>query len=97
MTKKVMFAAKPAAATVAEKTDAWVSGGAVDETAPPQALDQIETRVAPVKAIEDTEPMKRLTIDIPASLHMRIKAQSAMRGAKMADEIRVLLEQHFAA
>ena len=41
------------------------------------------------------EPMKRLTIDVPASLHGRIKAQCAMRGVKMADEVRALLEKHF--
>jgi hypothetical protein len=92
MSKKVMFAAKPAPAMVAEKTaDAWVSGGAaVEEGAPPA----VQPAAPPAR--DDAEPMKRLTIDIPASLHMRIKAQSAMRGAKMADEIRVLLEQHFA-
>jgi hypothetical protein len=39
--------------------------------------------------------MKRLTIDIPAALHGRIKAQCALRGIKMADEIRVLLDRHF--
>lgn len=41
------------------------------------------------------EGMKRLTIDVPASLHARIKSQCALRGAKMADEVRSLLEQHF--
>lgn len=41
------------------------------------------------------EPMKRLTIDVPASLHARIKAQCAFRGSKMADEVRALLQQHF--
>jgi len=41
------------------------------------------------------EPMKRLTIDVPANLHGRIKAQCALRGTKMADEVRALLEQHF--
>lgn len=41
------------------------------------------------------EPMKRLTIDLPASLHKRVKAGCAMRGVKMADEIRRLLESHF--
>lgn len=35
--------------------------------------------------------MKRLTIDIPASLHRTIKAQCAMRGTKIADEVRELL------
>jgi hypothetical protein len=39
--------------------------------------------------------MKRLTIDVPASLHARIKSQCAIRGAKMADEVRELLEKHF--
>jgi hypothetical protein len=42
-----------------------------------------------------SEPMKRLTIDLPASLHARVKAGCAMRGVKMADEIRRLLEAHF--
>lgn len=40
-------------------------------------------------------PMKRLTIDVPADLHARIKAQCAMRGVKMADAVRALLERHF--
>ena len=43
----------------------------------------------------DTEAMKRLTIDVPASLHARIKSQCALRGVKMADEVRELLEKHF--
>lgn len=36
-------------------------------------------------------PMKRLTIDIPAELHAKLKADCAMRGRKMADEVRELL------
>jgi hypothetical protein len=41
------------------------------------------------------EPMKRLTIDVPLSLHKRIKSQCAMQNLVMADEIRTLLEQRF--
>jgi hypothetical protein len=41
------------------------------------------------------EPMKRLTIAYPLSLHVRIKTQCASRGTKMADEIRALLEERF--
>ena len=41
------------------------------------------------------ERIKRLTIDIPMSLHVRIKTQCASRGTKMADEIRALLEERF--
>jgi len=39
--------------------------------------------------------MKRFTIDVPARLHRRIKAQCALQGVKMADEIRRLLEERF--
>jgi hypothetical protein len=41
------------------------------------------------------EAMKRLTVDVPTSLHTRIQSQCALRGVKMADEIRELLEKHF--
>lgn len=41
------------------------------------------------------EQYKRLTIDIPASLHRTIKSQCALRGSKIADEIReILLEKY---
>ena len=43
----------------------------------------------------NADPMKRLTIDIPATLHTRIKSTCALRGVKMVDEIRELLETHF--
>lgn len=43
----------------------------------------------------ETEAMKRLTIDIPESLHRAIKAQCAMRGSKIVDEVRVLLLQKY--
>lgn len=42
------------------------------------------------------EATKRLTIDIPESLHRAIKAQCAMRGSKIVDEVRVLLLQKYA-
>jgi hypothetical protein len=43
----------------------------------------------------EEEPLKRLTIDIPATLHREIKAQCAMRGAKIVDEVRELLIQKY--
>ncbi len=42
-----------------------------------------------------TEKTKRLTFDISDSLHRRIKSQCAIKGVKMADEIRELLESNF--
>ena len=41
------------------------------------------------------EKTKRLTFDVSESLHRRIKSQCAIRGVKMADEIRELLEKNF--
>jgi hypothetical protein len=41
------------------------------------------------------EPMKRLTIDVPLSLHTRIKSQCAIQNQQMADVIRDLLEKRF--
>lgn len=44
---------------------------------------------------KDVEKKKRLTIDIPESLHRKIKADCAMRGTKIADELRVLLHERY--
>lgn len=41
------------------------------------------------------ERMKRLTIDIPISLHVRVKSMCALKGDKMADVVRELLVSHF--
>ena len=43
----------------------------------------------------DDEPIKRLTIDVPVSLHTRMKAQCAMQRLNMADVVRDLLEKRF--
>jgi hypothetical protein len=43
------------------------------------------------------EGTKRLTMDIPASLHRRMKVACAMRDTTIADEVRALLEQHYKA
>ena len=39
--------------------------------------------------------MKRLTIDVPATLHANVKSLCAKRGVKMTDAIRELLEDKF--
>lgn len=46
---------------------------------------------------EEKEAMKRLTIDVPMSLHKRIKSQCAMQDLVMADVIRDMLDQRFPA
>lgn len=81
--KKIPFAAKPQKATA----DDWVNSRPT-----PSALGTEEpSRTETVR----TETMKRLTIDVSASLHRRIKIHCAQREIKIADEVRRLLEQHF--
>ena len=43
----------------------------------------------------EPEAVKRMTIDIPESLHRTIKAQCAMRGTKIVEEVRELLIQKY--
>jgi hypothetical protein len=43
----------------------------------------------------EPEPMKRFTIDVPASLHRRIRAACAKRGLKPSSVLRDLLEREF--
>jgi len=45
--------------------------------------------------VEGRQKMKRLTIDVPENLHRRIKMTCAGKGAKMANEIREILEKEF--
>ena len=56
--------------------------------APAAADDWVENRA-------EVDAMKRLTIDIPESLHRTIKSQCAIRGTKIADEVREMLLQKY--
>jgi hypothetical protein len=40
-------------------------------------------------------PMKRLTIDVPVDLHVRLKVGCALRGEKIADVVRAFIEREF--
>ena len=84
--KEIKFTKRPGAATVPANAEEWISA--------PRGNDLAAKAEAPAMP---EETMKRLTIDIPESLHTRVKSQCAKRGAKMADEIRTLLETHFPA
>ena len=46
-------------------------------------------------ASDTPESIKRLTVDMPESLHRRLKTQCAIRGTKMADVVRALLMEKF--
>jgi len=64
--------------------DEWVGEG---------VEPHLQPRPAPAAA--PAERMKRLTIDVSESLHARIKVGCAKGGAKIADKVRELLENHF--
>lgn len=62
--------------------------------------------VRPTKAVQskeaeswiqhrENEPMKRLSVDIPESLHRAIKSNCSARGIKIADEIRAFLSEKY--
>lgn len=54
---------------------------------PVSADDWVQTRST------DSEAMKRLTIDIPADLHRRLKLLAAGQGVNMADLVRGWIER----
>jgi hypothetical protein len=77
--KKVSIGTKPSLGPKKQTIDDWVEAVSPAE----------QPRVGVV------EPMKRLTIDVPRSLHTRIKSGCVLRGLQMCDVIRDLLEQQF--
>ncbi len=81
MSKKITMSTKPNKNNAQElSADAWVSQGA--------------------KAVKDAdetekESTARFTIDIPVSLHARIKSQCALKRVKMREEVLGMLEERF--
>lgn len=76
------MSAKPAAEKPATVDD-WV--------ATPRTETEPVTPAAEVKP----EKTKRLTLDIPESLHRSIKAESVQRGVAMVDMLRELLSEKY--
>jgi ParG len=67
-----------------------------DDTNPALEMTKSEDIGIPTtQAKTDKESIKRLTIDIPEELHRRVKSGCALRGEKIADVVRELLEQRF--
>jgi hypothetical protein len=77
--KKIDFGPKPGSNSNPRSADQWVMGVIGKGSGAEQAA----------------EPTKRLTIDVPLSLHKRFKTQCAVHELVMADVIRELLEQRF--
>jgi len=90
MAKKVTFGVKPQEQQLAN-LDSWV------ETRSPQPA--VESSPEIVKRDDPTpapkEKIKRLTLDIPETLHRTIKGKAAMEGKAMVDMLRELLEEKY--
>ena len=62
--------------------------------APASADEWVGTR-AETAAAPASEPTKRITVDIPESLHRRVKIGCATEGTSVAGEVRAFLEKRF--
>lgn len=80
--KKVNFNAKPKQEKPVN-VDEWVANRN-SETVNSKSLSE-----------EAPEKIKRLTLDIPESLHRAIKRKAVEDGETMADQLRSLLEEHY--
>lgn len=83
--KKVSFSRKPGAVEKPVDVEEWVTSR--------EALVEAEQPLAPVKP----EKIKRLTLDIPESLHKAIKLKATNEGVTMVELLRALLEEHYGA
>ena len=84
MAKKVTFGVKPIEQQSAS-VDEWVD----TRSAPAEIADSHE--LTPVHK----EKIKRLTLDIPETLHRAIKGKAASEGVAMVDMLRELLEEKY--
>lgn len=82
--------------------DQWIAKGnaqtpnpAAHQAAPEVQLEVTSGSDQAEKSSTKPEVMKRLTIDIPESLHKRVKSQCGARGTTIADVVRKYLEKSF--
>lgn len=93
-TKRTQLSLERPSATLTAGADAWVGGQSTPATDPAtRAPAKPPTKPTPQDA--KREPIKRLTIDIPESLHREMKIRAATTGTPMVDEVRALLEAHY--
>ena len=81
MSRKTIAFNRPRMVDVDTSADRWVG----------------DVGIAPEQAPQKPVRMKRLTIDVPADLHRRIKTECASEGLQMADVLRQMLEIRFPA
>ena len=85
--KSFKTALKPDEKQTAEAIDRFVSSG--------PGKDSNSVKAEKQKTVND-ESTKRLTVDMPKTLHLRFKSLCAQHDMKMNDEIRQFIEQRCA-
>ena len=96
--KKVAFTAKPQQAQI-EQIEQWVSPS--EPAAEPASANPIAAPIAdspaptPPQIPIESVKMKRLTLDIPETLHRSIKLQAVTQSVSMVDLLRTLLEEKY--
>lgn len=81
MSRKTVSIKPQARKSHADALNAWVAQGA----------ENVPGAVKP--DLVEKEPMKRLSIDLPASLHKELMMYCATNGTKAAQVVRTLIEQ----
>ena len=82
--KKVNFSTKPKSAA---NVDQWVETRSTN-------VQQVSSEASDLSS-GVSEKMKRLTLDIPETLHRAIKSHAVSEGRTMADMLRELLEKTY--
>jgi len=89
MSRKTFTAAPKPRQPTAEQIDAFEQGGSGHDRKPvPRPVASAQTKPA--------EPTKRLSLDLPASTHMRFKTACSATGRKMVSEIQDFIERRTA-
>ena len=89
MSKKTFTAAPKPKQPSADAIDAFEQGGA--------GHDQRSASVTALKPREkSSEPTKRLSLDLPASVHTRFKTACSATGRKMVSELQEFIERRTA-
>ena len=89
MSKKTFAAAPKPRQPTPEEIEAFERNGAGHDRQP------IPAAAAPVAAAS-AEPSKRLSLDLPASVHMRFKTACSATGRKMVGELQDFIERRTA-
>lgn len=84
--KKVSFGRKPSGIEKTVDVEEWVTNreALVEAEQPPSSAE-----------VAKPEKIKRLTLDIPESLHKAIKLKATNEGVTMVELLRELLEEHY--